>query len=114
MSIWRNWRLLTSDEVEARLVVSTVTILQLDGLGAGSKCQKLVAQANTHDGLLVGLHELAQVVHGILAMRGVARSVRNEDTIKVMRDLVDGVGGREDGNRGTTRDLGCFVRKGPI
>ena len=48
-------------------------------------------QADPHDGNLRAVHELAQMVHGVLAMRGVSRPVGDEDAVKVVRDFVDGV-----------------------
>jgi hypothetical protein len=85
--------------------VSTVTILELDGLRTCGQSEKLVAQADTHDGKLIGLHKLTQVVDGILAMNWVSGAVGDEDTVEVVCDLVNRIGGREDGYGGTTGDL---------
>jgi len=85
--------------------VSTVTVLELDGLGTCSQSEKLVTQADTHNGLLVSLHKLTKMVDGILAVDWVARTVGDEDTVEVVRNFVDGVVGGEDGYGGTTRNL---------
>lgn len=81
---------LTSGQVQRRDVVSTVTVLHLDGASTGGQSQKLVAQADTHDWDRRRLNQSGQVVNGVLAMSWVTRAVRDEDTIEVRSDLVDG------------------------
>ncbi|KAI6748599.1 hypothetical protein HG530_015372 [Fusarium avenaceum] len=93
-----------SSQVESGNVVSSVTILELDGAGTDCKSQKLMAQTNTHDGDVGGLHEAGKVVDSGLAMGRVAGAVGDEYTIKVLRDFVDGVVVGENGDGSTTAD----------
>jgi hypothetical protein len=94
----------TSSQVESRDVVGTVTVLQLDGASASSQSKELVTQADTEDGDLRGLHQAAEVVGGVLAMGRVTGAVGDENTVKVVSDLVDGVVEGEDGNASTAAD----------
>jgi hypothetical protein len=71
--------------------VSPVTVLELDGAGTNSESQKLVAETNTHDRNVGSFHQAGEIVDGSLAMGRVTRTVGDEDTIEVLRDLVDGV-----------------------
>ena len=82
---------LASREVQGRDVVRPVAVLELDGLGTNSEGKKLVAKANAHDGDRRGLHQAAKVVDGLLAMGRVTGTVGDEDTVKVLGDLVDRV-----------------------
>jgi len=95
---------LAGGEVESWDVVSTVTVLELDGLCTGSKGDELVTHANAHDGNLGGLEQLAEVVDGGGAMSWVTRAVGDEDTVEVVGDLVDGVVEGEAGDASTARD----------
>lgn len=95
---------LASGEVESRDVVSTVTVLELDGLCTGSKGDELVTHADAHDGDLGGLEQLAEVVDGGGAVSWVTRAVGDEDTVEVVGDLVDGVVEGEAGDAGTAGD----------
>lgn len=99
---------LAGGQIQSGDVVSSVTVLELDGLGAGSQSQQLVAETDTEDGQLgeLGLlvHNVSQVEHGLLAVSGVTGAVRDEDTIKVVGNVVDGVVVGEDGDGGTSRD----------
>jgi hypothetical protein len=95
---------LASGEVESRDVVSAVSVLQLDRLSTSGQSNQLVTHANTHDGDLRGLEQLAEVVDGRRAMSWVARAVGVEDTVEVVRDLVDGVVEGEAGDAGTAGD----------
>lgn len=87
-------------EVEGGDVVRAVAILELDGLGARGERDQLVAHADAHDGDLRRLEELAQVVHGLGAVGGVAGPVGDEDAVEVVGDLVDGVVVGEAGDAG--------------
>ena len=98
---------LASAQVESWDVVGTVTVLELDGLSTSSKGDQLVTHADTHDGNLRGLEQLAEVVHGLCAVGWVTWAIRDEDTVEVVGDLLDGVVVREAGNAGTTRDKGA-------
>ena len=95
---------LAGGEVESRDVVSTVTVLELDGLCTGSKGDKLVTHTDAHDGDLGGLEQLAEVVDGGGAVGWVTRAVGDEDTVEVVGDLVDGVVEGEASDAGTARD----------
>lgn len=95
---------LASGQVKGRDVVSTVAVLELDGLGADGQGQELVAKADTHDGDRRSLHQAAEVVNGLVAVGRVTGAVGDEDTIKVVGNLVDRVVVREHGNRGPAAD----------
>lgn len=95
---------LTSGQVQSRDVVRSVSVLELDGLRAHRKGQKLMAQANSHDGNRGGLHQARKVVDGLLAVSRVTGAVGNENTVKVVRNLVDGIVIREDRHSGATAD----------
>ena len=95
---------LSSGQVESRNVVGTVSVLELDGAGADSQSEKLVAEANAHNGDGRSLHEASQVVNSLLAVSWVTRSVGDEDTIVVLGDLMDGVVVGEDGDGSATAD----------
>jgi len=94
----------TGGQVESGDVVGSVTVLELDGASADSKSQELVTQTDTHDGNVRGLHKTGKVVNSSLAMGRVTGTVGDEDTVKVLRNLVDGVVVREDGNGSTSAD----------
>lgn len=95
---------LASGQVEGGNVVSSVTILELDGLGTDGQSEKLVAETDTHDGNVGGLHQASEVVDGVLAMGRVTGAVGDEDTIVVLSNLVDGVVVGEDGDGSTSAD----------
>lgn len=95
---------LASGQVKSRNVVGTVSIFELDCLGACSESEELVTHADAHDGDLGGLEQLAEVVDGRLAMGWVTRSVGDEDTVEVVRNLVDGVVEGEAGDASSTRN----------
>ena len=63
-----------------------------------------MAQADTHDGDLRGLHEHLQVVHSGLAVRWVSRAIGDKDTIVVIGHLLNLEIIREDRNTGSTAD----------
>lgn len=94
----------TGAHVQSGNVVSTVTVLELDGAGTSGQGQELVTQADTEDGKLGGLHQAAQVVDGVLAVSRVTGTVGDEDTVEVVGDLVDGEVVGEHGNTGATAD----------
>ena len=81
---------LSGCQVQCRDVVGTVSVLELDGSSTGCKGQELMAETDTHDRDLGRLHEAGQMVDCFLAMSWVTRSVGDEDTVKVVGDLVDG------------------------
>ena len=95
---------LAGSQVEGRNVVSSVTVLELDGSGADGQSEKLVTKTDTHDGDVGGLHEAGKVVDGVLAMGRVTRAVGDEDTIVVLSNLVDGVVVGEDSDGSTSAD----------
>lgn len=97
----------TGAQVQSRDVVSPVTVLELDGAGTGSQSQQLVAQTDTEDGDLGGLHQTLQVVDGVLAVGGVTRAVGDKHTIEVVSHLVDGEVEGED------RDAGAAANQAP-
>jgi hypothetical protein len=65
----------TSGEIKSGNVMGTVSVFQLDGLGTCGQGKKLVSKTDTHDGTGVGLHQLAEVVHGGGAVSWVTRSI---------------------------------------
>lgn len=91
-------------QVQSGDVVSTVTILELDGASTSGQSKQLVAQANTEDGHLRGLHQATKVVGGLLAVSWVTGAVGDEDTVEVVGHLVDGVVEGEHRDAGTTAD----------
>lgn len=95
---------LAGGQVQSRDVVGSVAVLHLDGLCADGHGQKLVAETDSHDGDGRGLHQAGKVVDGLLAVDWVAGPVGDEDTVKVVGNLVDWVVVREDGERSTTAD----------
>ncbi len=95
---------LASGQVKGRDVVGAVAVLELDGIGTDSKSQKLVAEADAHDGDRGSLHQAAKVVNRLLKMGRVTRAVGDEHTIEVVGDLVDRVVVREHGDRCATAD----------
>ena len=94
----------SSSQVQRRDVMCTIAIFELDRLRACSQREQLMTQADTKDGDLAGLHQLAQMVDCLLAMRRITRTVGNEYTIKVVGNLVDRVVEWEAGNAGATAD----------
>jgi hypothetical protein len=95
---------LASAKVESRDVVGTVSVLELNGLRASGEGDQLVTHADTHDGKLRGLEQLAEVEHSLCAVGWVTRAVGDEDTVEVVSDFVDGVVVREACNAGSTGD----------
>jgi hypothetical protein len=63
-----------------------------------------VAQADTEDGDLAGVHQLAEMVHRLLAMCRVTRAVRDEDAVEVVGHFVDRVIEGEARHAGATAD----------
>lgn len=95
---------LASGQVQSGNVVSSVAVLELDGAGTNGESQKLVAKTDSHDGNGRSLHQASEVVDSLLAMSWVTGTVGDEDTVVVLRHLVDGVVVREDGDGGTAAD----------
>ena len=95
---------LAGAQVESGDVVGTVTVLELDSLSTSSKGDQLVTHADAHNRDLRGLEQLAEVVHSLCAVGWVTGAVGDEDTVKVVGDLVDGVVIGEAGDAGTARD----------
>lgn len=93
---------LASSQVQSGDVVGTVAVLELDRLGTSSESKELVTHADAHDGDLRGLHQLAQVVDGLSAVSRVTGAIGDEDAVKVVSDLVDGVVEGESGYADTT------------
>lgn len=93
-----------SGEVEGRNVVSTVAVLQLDGPGASRKSEELMSQADAHDGTIVGINQLAQVMNRILAVGWISWAVGDKDTIEMMSYLMHWVVKRKDGDACTAAD----------
>lgn len=95
---------LASCQIQGGDVVSSVTILELDGAGANGQGQKLVAEANSHDGHRRGVHQTSEVVDRVLTVCRVTGTVRDENAVVVIGHLVNRVVVREDGDGGTTAD----------
>ena len=84
--------------------MSAVSVLELDGAGAGSKREELVAETDAHDRDLRRFHQFAEVVDGSLAMGWIARAVGDEDSVEVVGHFVDGVVVGEGCDAGATAD----------
>ncbi len=95
---------LTGRQVQGRDVVSTISVLELDGPGTGCKGKELMAKTDAHDRNLGGLHEAAQVVDCFLAMGWVTGPIGDEDSIKVMSHFVDREVIGEDGDTCSSAD----------
>lgn len=95
---------LAGAQVESRDVVGTVSVLELDRLCASRQRNQLVTHADTHDGDLGRLKQLAEVEHCLCAVGWVTGAVGDEDTVEVVGDLVNGVVVREAGNAGSAGD----------
>ena len=68
------------------LVVRTVSVFQLVGLGACCACQELVAKTDAHAGTYVRVIEKRlDMLHRRFATLGVARAIGKEQTIEVER-----------------------------
>lgn len=93
-----------SHEIQSGDVVGAVTVFHLGSAGTDGNGKKLVAQTDTHDGDLRSRHELGEVVAGGTAVGWVTGTVGDEDTVKVVGNLVDGVIVRQAGDRGSTGD----------
>lgn len=65
----------TRCQVERWDVVGAVAVLELDGSGTGGQCEQLVPETDAHDRDLGGFHQLAEMVHCVLAMGGVPGAV---------------------------------------
>jgi hypothetical protein len=87
---------LSSRQVQSGDVVSTVSVLELDGSGTGCEGEELVTETDTHDWDLGGFHEAGQMVDCFLAMGRVTRAVGDENAVEVVSDFVDGEVIRED------------------
>lgn len=90
---------LAGGQVKRRDVVGTVAVLELDGAGADGESEKLVAEANAHNGDLGRLHETGEVVDSLLAVGRVTGAVGDEDAVVVLGYFVNGIVVRENGDR---------------
>ena len=63
-------------QVERRDIVRPVPVLELDGPRTGRQRQQLMAQADSHHGHLRRVHHLSQMIHRVLAVSRIARTVR--------------------------------------
>ena len=77
-------------QIQGWNVVGSVSVLELDGTCTCCKSKQLVTEANTHDWDLGRFHQSAQVVDGLLAVSWVTRAIRDENTVEVVSNLVDG------------------------
>ena len=93
---------LSGGEIKSGNVVSAVSVLHLGSASANGDGKKLVTEADAHDGDLRGVHQGTKVVAGGTAVCWVTRSVRDEDTVKVARNLVDRVIEREASDGSST------------
>lgn len=58
--------------------MSAISILEFDGAGSCCKGEELVPETYSHDWDLRGLHKLAEVVDGLLAMCWISRTIGTE------------------------------------
>ena len=75
---------LSGEHVGARNVVTAVTELHLEGLGAGGTSKKLVTETDTEDRCPGLLHSGLNVLNGVLHDGWITRSVGQEETIVVL------------------------------
>ena len=78
-------------KIQSRDVVSTVSILKLDGPGTSRQSNQLMTKADAHDWNLRRIHELAEMVDCILTMGRITRSVADENAVEVVGYFVDWV-----------------------
>ncbi len=78
-------------QIQGWNIVGTVSVLQFYGASAGGEGEELMAQANAHNGYLRGFHKPLEMVHGVLAMGGIAGPVGDEDAVEVVGDFVNGI-----------------------
>ena len=76
------------------MIAAVVSEFQLEGFAAQSDAGQLVAETDAEDGL--ASHKAADVVHGIRARLGIARAVREKDTVWFEREDVFGRSLRRD------------------
>ena len=81
----------TCCEIQSRDVVCTISVLEFDSPRASCQSNQLVSQANTHYWDLRRVHQLPEVVDCFLAMRRVARTIADEDTVEMMGHFMDWV-----------------------
>jgi hypothetical protein len=91
-------------QVKRRNVVCAIAVLELNCARPGSQSEQLMAHANTHDGNLRALHQLAEMIHRLLAVRWITWTIGDEDSIEVMRHLVNRIIEREGSDRSSTAD----------
>lgn len=63
-----------------------------------------MTKADAKDGDLRCSHQLLEIMNGVLAMGWVARSVRDENAVKMVSNLVNGIVIRERCHAGTAAD----------
>lgn len=95
---------LARSQVQRRDVVSTVTVLHLDGASTSGQGHELVAQANSHDRDRGLIHQATQVVDSVHAVGRVTGAIGDEDAIDLVGNLVDRVVVRQNRDRSSTAD----------
>lgn len=63
-----------------------------------------MAKTNSHDRNLRGVHELAEVIDGVLTMGRIARTIADENTIEVVSYLMNRVVVRKGRDTCTSTD----------
>ncbi|KAH3662446.1 hypothetical protein OGAPHI_005698 [Ogataea philodendri] len=92
------------DQVQSWDVVCSVSVLELDGLGTRGQSQQLVTQTDSKDRKLwVLVHSLSQVFHGSRAVSRVSRSVRDENSVELVGNVLHRVVIRQNGDGCSTR-----------
>lgn len=94
-------------EIESWDIVCSVSVLELDCSSASGKSEKLVAETDTHDRAVVGFDQLSEMVDGGSAVGWVSWSVRDEDSVEMVSDLVDWVVPWETGNGSSAANEGA-------
>ena len=91
-------------QVQSRNIMRTITVLQLDSLCTSGQGKKLMSEANPKYWDLRRLHQLSEVIDRVLTMCRISRPIGEENAIKMVRNLVDGVVIREGSDTRATAD----------
>lgn len=78
-------------QIQCWNVVRTIAVLEFECTRACSQCEQLMPQTDTHNRDLGRFHQLLQMVDCLLAVGRVTGPIGNENSVKVMGDLVNGV-----------------------
>jgi hypothetical protein len=97
---------LSRRQIQGRDVMSTITVLELDGTSTSCKSKQLVAETNTHDWELGRFHQASQMVDCFLAMGWVTWAIGDEHAVEMVSHLMDGEVVWEDSNACSSSNQG--------